>query len=97
MRKLGYAMLPLMALTGSVEALLPPLYNSLAEYKAILDSKDLTTILPEGEGILDIRRTEKGYQITTTKYSLDIEVINIPLGRPGPAQFRLVFGKPVLR
>lgn len=94
MRKLGYVVLPLLALTGPIEAILPPLYSTLAEYLAILESKDLITLLPEGEAIIDIRRSANGYQIETTKYKLDVEVHNIATGRPGPAQFNLVFGHP---
>ena len=72
-------------------AALPPLYQSLNEYKALLKSHELAEKLGSAEGIKDIQRTEQGFLITTHRYNLNVEIVYEPLPYPGPAQFHFVF------
>lgn len=70
---------------------LPPLYESLNEYKSLLNSQELATKLGSAEGIQDIKRTDKGFQITTHRYNLDVDIVFEPQNFPGPAKFHFIF------
>lgn len=75
----------------SVEALLPPFYESLAEYKALLNNKELEENLGSGQWIEEITRNEKGFMIKTPKYVMHIDVVYKNTGKIGPAEFELKF------
>jgi hypothetical protein len=72
-------------------AALPPLYESLSEYKSLLNSQELAEKLGSAEGIKDIKRTEHGFQISTYRYVLNVDTVFEPQGFPGPAKFHFVF------
>jgi len=74
-----------------VEAALPPFYQSLNEYKALLTSQELAQKLGSAESIRDIERTENGFLVRTTRYMLNVEVVYDPPKQPGPSQFHFVF------
>jgi hypothetical protein len=75
----------------SLNAILPPLYASLTEYQALVTSPELTDKLGSAEGILDIKRTEKGFSITSFKYTLDVDLVSEHQDQPGPSKFHFVF------
>lgn len=79
-----------MAATSAIAAL-PPLYETLAEFKSLINSKELTERLNSGEAIMNITRNDKGFTVETNKHTLDVEVVYEPTGHPGPAHYHLVF------
>lgn len=85
----------LFALTTGSYAALPPLYNSLAELKAILEDKQLEESLTSGQAIVALKRVDDGYVIETPKYTLKVNVTYLPQAMPGPGKFKLLFQKPV--
>lgn len=74
-----------------LNAALPPLYESLTEYQAIVTSPELVEKLNSAEGIQNIKRTENGFIITTFRYTLQVDRVNEPLDQPGPAKFHFIF------
>lgn len=78
-------------------ALLPPLYTSLNEFKALVASPELTKQLDSGETIVSLRRTKNGLVVITNKHVLFAEIQNLPTDKPGPAEFQLKFHAPIER
>lgn len=74
-------------------ALLPPLFESIAQIKAILDAPELKIELQSGDVIESISRNESGWEIQTNKRELQIEVVSLPLKQPGPGQYEIHFQK----
>ena len=81
----------LASMTLFAEAALPPLYESLREYKELLNSTELASRLGSAEMIRDIKRDEKGFVITSQHHTLRVNVIYEPMGHPGPLKFHLEF------
>ncbi len=85
------------AATLHVEALLPPFFQSLKEYKALLNTPELSAALGSADIIHDIQRDDKGFLITTSKHTLRVDVVYDPRGQDepkgfvGPALFHLEF------
>lgn len=79
---------------ATIFAVLPPLFEDIAEIKAILDDRKLGEMLGSGETIHLIKKIEKGYLILTNKHKLIVRVIYKPTNRPGPAQFEIQFQTP---
>ena len=77
--------------TVSLHAVLPPFYESVKEYKALLDSPELEKHLSSGEAILDIKRDETGFSVTSTRRTLKVGIVYEPTNMPGPAKFHLEF------
>ena len=79
----------------SVQALLPPLYHTLAEFKAIVDDKQLVAKLESGEPIVSITRLEDGnFEVLTTKHKIIINVVFEKTQLIGPGKFHLVIHDP---
>jgi hypothetical protein len=73
MRKLFcFVFLSLMA-TGAFAA--SPLDRSSYEIRDIVMSPQLRRLLPPSEALLDIRRLDRGYLISTRRYQLFVEVV----------------------
>lgn len=83
-----------MNFTASAFAALPPLYESINEYKALLTDSQLTHKLESGEIINAITRNETGFIIDTNKHRLTVKMIADPQKMPGPAKFHYEFGIP---
>lgn len=80
-----------------VEAALPPFYQSLREYKALIDSKELSESLGSADLILDIARNDRTFVVTTSKHKLTVDIVYEPSenrGVAGPVRFHLVFHPP---
>lgn len=77
----------------SLEAALPPLWQGVAELKAILEDSHLSTYLSSGDYIVDIQKTDDGYIITSAKERIRAQVIYDPSpeGFVGPAKFHIQF------
>jgi hypothetical protein len=80
-----------LGLSVQVFGALPPLYQSVAELKAILEDKRLGEQLNSAQVIQQIMRIEGGYDIRTQDYVLQIDVRALPSTRPGPQRFELHF------
>ncbi len=78
-------------MVGSASAVLPPLYQSLAELKSIITDPRLGQVLESGELIKEISRTSDGYVIVTNHHELPVKVIFKKNAHPGPAQFTIEF------
>lgn len=81
-----------MALNSSLPALLPPLYQSTAEIKAILSDEKLGNVLQSGDLIMDIRRTDNGYLIVTNHREVEAQIVYRQGEKSiGPAKFDVVY------
>jgi hypothetical protein len=85
-----YVLLFLMVTTVSYAAL-PPMAQSAAEIRAILDDPRLHRYLGS-EAIEQITHKETGYLISTRHYQIGVDVIYHTPKRIGPASFSLEFG-----
>lgn len=72
-------------------AALPPLFEDIAEIKAILEDQQLGQLLESGDSIMEIKKVEKGFLIKTNHHKLFAHVIYRPSRMPGPAQFEIEF------
>jgi hypothetical protein len=81
-------------LTSSLEALLPPLYQTADEIAAVVKEHELGNALPSGEPIVGIRKTENGYMVFTTNHQVEATIVYEPATRPGPARFSVKFQTP---
>ena len=91
MKKLGLILGVFIAMQGGLWGALPPLYQGLAELKAVLNNNQLSQQLQSGEVITSIKKTDIGYQITTNQHTLDANVVYKEQAQPGPAQFDIKF------
>ncbi len=93
MKKIILTLIACCSLHGSASAALPPLWQSVAELKAILEDKKLGETLQSGEFITEIHHVESSWLIITNYNKLQIQVIYNEAKMPGPAQFSLEFGQ----
>ena len=75
----------------TLHATLPPLYQTLAEYKALIESKELVDHLDSADVIESIHLEGSLFTIKTNKRVLEVEVHTLPQLMPGPSQFTLEF------
>lgn len=97
MNKFLIALLASLSLSGSVFAILPPLWQNVSEIKAILDNKELGNKLQSGEIIEEIKKNDNGWIIITNHNELAIKIVYHKPAQPGPALFTLEFGNPSRR
>lgn len=86
-----YLLLLCLSSALSLSAALPPLYQSSNEIKAILSSESLGSALSAGELITTIQKNKQGYEITTNRRHVQVDIVYEPNQKPGPAQFKLQF------
>lgn len=79
---------------GSLQALLPPLYQSMEEFKALSQDKRLTEKLESGESIVSIARFDKKYTVFTNRHKIIVDVVYDKTNVKGPAKFHFVFHDP---
>jgi len=72
-------------------AVLPPFYQSKEEIEAIISDPRLAEKLDSSELILEIKKIDEGYLITTNKSKLKVEIIYLPQKTFGPSLFELKF------
>lgn len=78
------------------QALLPPLYHTLAEFKAVVENEQLVQKLQSGEAIVSIQRLEDGnFEVITTKHKIPVEVVFEKTKMIGPGKFHLVIHDPI--
>ena len=95
MRKVLLALTTVLALTTTVEAALPPLYQTSKEIKDILGNPEFDQKLHSGEVIESIQKNDKGYLVSTNYNTLQVNIIYQKTERIGPAAFTLQFEEPV--
>lgn len=71
---------------------LPPLYQSIREYKALIESPELSQ-LGSAEMIKEIQRDETGFTVLSERKTLHVDVVYDPQDQPGPVKFHLEFPK----
>lgn len=74
-------------------ALLPPVWQGVAEIRAILNDPQLNSELNSGDILESITREENGWLITTSKSKVRVQVIPQPQNMPGPEKFKLKYEK----
>ncbi len=79
----------------SIQAVLPPYYQSLKEYQALLDDPQLKELFNSAEMLVDIKREEKRFIIETSQNILIVTVEYEKPTQPGPAIFKFTFGSPI--
>lgn len=89
-----FAVLTLLAslLTHSMSyAALPPLYETLKEFKTLIEDPRLEHSFTSGDAIEKIERNEDGFTITSNKRTVHVKIAYEPAMRPGPAKYKLIF------
>lgn len=77
---------------AGAEALLPPLYESIREYKSLLEDSELSNRLDSADSIQSIERQEDRFFIkTSTGKRLEVQVVFDAQEMPGPAKFHFKF------
>jgi hypothetical protein len=79
------------ALPSIAFGLLPPLYESLAEFKSLINDERLPQSLDSGELILDVKKRDGSFIVTTNKRAIVITVVHEKSNVIGPAKFHLQF------
>lgn len=91
-----YILALIIAMNGvSVHAVLPPLYETIKEYKALLDDPRLVDSLTSGESIIAINKQYNTFEVVTNQRRLIVKVEYDQQSQPGPAEFHLEFSEPV--
>lgn len=85
----------LILVSASAEALLPPVWQGVAEIRAIVNSKELNQYLDSGDILESITKHEEGWIIQTNRSSVFVKVKEEPQDRPGPEKFHLEFSSPI--
>ncbi|MFN4174930.1 MAG: hypothetical protein ACK4HV_07510 [Parachlamydiaceae bacterium] len=84
---------PLLMLTLNLSALLPPLYESIHQFQAIVNDPKLSDNFQSGEAILSIEQNKDGlFLVKTNQHTLEVKVESIPLTMPGPGKYKVYFG-----
>ncbi len=99
MKKLLIVSMLLIGLShANLQAILPPLYGSKAEFKALIEDSRLTEKFQSGEAIVSISRAGKSFTVVTTRNKMLVDVVPhiAQRERPwaGPAEFHLEFHEP---
>ena len=79
----------------SAFAVLPPFYQSSKEIKRIINDARTHEMLGSAQMILDIKKEDGGWVITTQNYELHIDIIYQLTEHLGPAVFELEYHEPV--
>lgn len=78
-------------LTIDAGALLPPLWNDVAELKEILNDQRLGQFLQSGDSITTIEKKEHGWKIVTNHRTIEVSVHYKKQVMPGKGQFSIEF------
>lgn len=93
MKKL-IAILFLLLLAQPTFALLSPLNQSIEEIHTLIVSKELQNYLPQSEGLQEVLRIDNGYLLKTATLQMVVEIIYLPMQRPGAQAYKFVFHEP---
>lgn len=79
--------------TSALTALLPPVWQDVAEIKAILNDERLNQYLDSGETLEKIEKQPTGWLFRTNKSILFVEIHPEKQSMPGPEKFTIEFNK----
>ena len=82
-----------MAACTQLSALLPPVWQNVAELKAILQDQQLNQFLDSAELIQKIEKTETGWAIVTNRSTTYADITPEKQAMPGPEKFSIHFRK----
>lgn len=86
--------LPILFLSfASAEAILPPVWQGVAEVRAILDSSELNQHLNSGDILESIIKNDDGWTIQTNRNSIHVKVVPEPQNMPGKEKFHIEFSQ----
>lgn len=74
-------------------ALMPPLWEDVAQIEAILNDQQLKNYLDSADVIIGINRTKKGWVIATNHREVHVKVTAVPQSMPGPGHYAIEFSK----
>jgi len=94
MKKFLFSLVAFVSISAASYAVLPPLWQNVAELKAILEDKRLGDVIQSGEIIVDIRKSDGGWTLITNHNEVNVKVIYQAISKPGPAAFNLEFEAP---
>ena len=77
--------------TAPLSAVLPPVWQGVAEVKAILNDPDLSQHLDSAEILESIAKTDQGWLISTNRSHLLVKVIYERQSMPGAQKFKLKY------
>lgn len=83
-----------LGLTSSSFAALPPIYQSIREYNALLNDPNLSSSFTPGETIAKIERHTDHFEVITEQHKMDVMVIYDEPRNIGPVEFHLEFLPP---
>lgn len=83
-----------MSAATCLTAALSPINQSINEIDSILHHRELIEKLGQNEVILDILRTEEGYNISTEHYDMIVELVYETKRNIGPRTYKLLFHTP---
>lgn len=86
-----YLLIAFIFFSRTAEALLPPVWQGVAEVKAILNSTELNQYLDSGDILESISKHEEGWIIQTNRSFIYVKVKQEPQSSPGPEKFHLEF------
>jgi hypothetical protein len=78
-------------LFSRIEAALPPLFQSIREFEAVIQSEELANLLGSEEIVMSIEKQDDLFTIVTTKHTLKAKIVSLPQAMPGPRAFKVVF------
>jgi len=74
-----------------LEGALPPVYESIRELQALIDSPELVPALEGVAPITEIQRRDNRFIVVTPNKTIEVTVVYQPVDHPGPAKFYLDF------
>jgi hypothetical protein len=86
--------LSIILLQSSLSALLPPLYQSMEEFKALSVDRRLTDKFEAGESVTAITRFGDKFTVLTSSHKIIVDIVYEKAAGPGPAKFNFVFHDP---
>lgn len=94
MKKLLLLISAYVVFNGVAFGALPPLWQNVAEIKAILNDPKLGEFLSSADIIHEIKKSPQGWVIVTQREELSVEVVYQAASHPGPVPFTLIFRSP---
>ena len=82
-------LIPLCLACSTMAAALPPLAESIEEYKALLELPELYNSFQKPNPIQKIKRVGNSFIITSNEEVVIADIEYLPLEQPGPSKFNI--------
>ena len=80
-------------LSLNLNALLPPLYETIHQFQAVINDPKLAENFQSGEALISIEKNGDGiFLIKTNQHTLEAKVESLQLSVPGPGHYKVHFG-----